>query len=84
MPRTRRNVVPNFRQAEMLYNLKEQANALYEDAMQGTQSPGQEIEVLAECCIQALVALGVTGEQIIEFVPDNQNNGVAASREVTA
>lgn len=56
--------------AESLYNLSEQAQALYKDAIKGQDSPGQEIEILRDVALQALLALGVTGEEIIEYLPD--------------
>ena len=56
--------------AESLYNLSEQAQALYKDAIKGQDSPGQEIEILRDVALQALMALGITGEEIIEYLPD--------------
>ncbi len=55
---------------ESLYNLYQQAEMLYHDAEKGLDSPGQEIEILRDVAIQALTMLGVSGEEIIEFLPE--------------
>ncbi len=75
MARTKQ--IPNFSQrrakldlTEALYNLYQQAEVLYHDADKGIDSPGQEIEILRDVAIQALTVLGVSGEEIIEFLPE--------------
>ena len=75
MARTKQ--APNFSKrreklelTEALYNLYQQAEVLYHDADKGIDSPGQEIEILRDVAIQALTALGVSGEEIIEFLPE--------------
>ena len=50
--------------AESLYNLSEQAKALYKDALKGQDSPGQEIEVLIEVAMNAFKALGISYEEL--------------------
>jgi hypothetical protein len=62
MPRQKRT--PNWKTAPALHELMNQVEALYEEAWNGEETPGQEITVLIEHAMAAFVALGVTPQQL--------------------
>lgn len=56
--------------AESLYNVSLQSQTLYKDAIKGLDSSRAEVEILVQVALEALMAMGISYEEIKAVAQD--------------